>query len=157
MPHAHKKRRISFNNEEDSNDKEDTKLLASLDALTDADLRLELERRTTDATGLTPHSFQLDAAVALWRNRDLIVIAGTGRGKTLSFIMPCSLTTLVTVLVISPLNALMDDQVRLGTQFLSCKLRTQHQARRFREWGLWATSVNAGTLQNNRYLLKVSG
>jgi ATP-dependent helicase YprA (DUF1998 family) len=113
MTRTHKKHKTSNDKNDDSHGREEEGLLASLDALSDADLRAELERNTRDATELIPHAFQLDAVIALWRNRDLIVIAGTGRGKTLAFVMPCFLSKMVTVVVISPLNALMDDQVSL--------------------------------------------
>lgn len=90
-----------------------------LDALSDVELRKILTKRTRDLTGLTPRDFQLDAAIALWRNRDLMVIAGTGSGKTLSFVMSCFLSKNVVVVIVSPLNALQEDQVSLDRSLTS--------------------------------------
>jgi ATP-dependent helicase YprA (DUF1998 family) len=84
-----------------------------LDALSDNELRKVFITQTQAHTRLIPHDFQLDAAVALWRNQDLMVIASTGSGKTLSFVMPCFLSKCVVVVIVSPLNALQDDQVSI--------------------------------------------
>ena len=127
---------------------------STLDGLPDNQLRERLIKQTKARTGLTPRDFQLDTAVALWRNRDVVLVAGTGSGKTLPFVMPCFLSKHVVVVIVSPLNALQDDQVRRSF----CRDFTNDnilQARRFREWGLHATTINATALSNNKCLLKV--
>jgi len=63
--------------------------------------------------GLEPYSWQLDVAEALLLGLDCIVIAGTGAGKTMPFVMPLLVdrTKKKLVIVISPLNDLEEDQV----------------------------------------------
>jgi ATP-dependent helicase YprA (DUF1998 family) len=85
--------------------------VAVLDALSDGELGDILTKVTEMRTGLSPKKFQLKAAIAAWRNRDTLLIAGTGSGKTLSFVMGCFLSRKVVVVIISPLNILQDDQV----------------------------------------------
>ncbi|KAF8593813.1 P-loop containing nucleoside triphosphate hydrolase protein, partial [Ceratobasidium sp. AG-I] len=84
--------------------------------------------KTKSITGYDPHPWQLDCAVATHLGRDVCVIAGTGFGKTLPFVMNCSLDPRLLVWIVSPLNA-------LGNQ----------QAWTFREWGIRAMAVNATT------------
>ncbi|KAF8602964.1 hypothetical protein BDV93DRAFT_409883, partial [Ceratobasidium sp. AG-I] len=79
-------------------------------------------------TGYEPHSWQLDCTVATHLGRDVCVIAGTGFGKTLLFIMNCWLESNLLVWIVSPPNA-------LGNQ----------QAKTFQEWGIRAMAVNATT------------
>jgi superfamily II DNA helicase RecQ len=61
----------------------------------------------------TPYDWQLNAAEAVLLGLDCVVIAGTGSGKTIPFVLPLfaqdSQDKLV--LIISPLNALETDQV----------------------------------------------
>jgi hypothetical protein len=101
------------------------------------DYRQRLGTRTESITGFKPHSWQLDCAVASHLGQDVCLIAGTGFGKTLPFIMNCWLDPKLIVWIISPLNA-------LGNQ----------QARTFKDWGLEAIAVNATT--NYPGLRKVS-
>jgi ATP-dependent helicase YprA (DUF1998 family) len=63
--------------------------------------------------GLEPYNWQLDICEALLLGLDCIVIAGTGAGKTMPFIMPLLVdpTNKKMVIIISPLNALEHDQV----------------------------------------------
>jgi len=78
---------------------------------------------------LTPRDWQVDCAEAFNLGIDCTVIAGTGSGKTLPFVMPALLHGRGKVtLVLSPLNSLEEDQVR-----------------RFREMGLEAAAVNGET------------
>lgn len=86
---------------------------AYLASLPDGTLRELLSQRTKERTGCSPFDFQLDAAVGLIRNKDVVVKAGTGSGKTLSFVMPCFVSRKTVVVVISPLNVLGEDQVSL--------------------------------------------
>ncbi|KLO06459.1 P-loop containing nucleoside triphosphate hydrolase protein, partial [Schizopora paradoxa] len=76
--------------------------------------------------GKEPYIWQLDVGEAMHMGLDSVVIAGTGAGKTLPFIMPVVLGG--TVIIISPLNALQGDQVR-----------------RFEKYGLKAVDVNGQT------------
>ncbi|KAH9952449.1 P-loop containing nucleoside triphosphate hydrolase protein, partial [Russula dissimulans] len=78
--------------------------------------------------GLEPCNWQLDICEALLLGLDCIVIAGTGTGKTMPFIMPLLVdpTKKKVVIIISPLNALKHDQVQW----------------RFNKIGLHATAVN---------------
>ena len=64
--------------------------------------------------GKTPYDWQLDAAEALFLGLDCIVVARTGAGKTIPFVLPLFVqhSRNKLVLIISPLNALETDQVR---------------------------------------------
>ena len=59
----------------------------------------------------SPHEWQLDVAKALLLGIDTVVIAGTGSGKTIPFILPLVLNREKMVLIISPLKVLQCDQV----------------------------------------------
>jgi ATP-dependent helicase YprA (DUF1998 family) len=63
--------------------------------------------------GRSPYPWQLDAAEAILLGLDCIVIAGTGAGKTVSFVLPLLVgdSSNKMVIVISPLNALAFNQV----------------------------------------------
>ncbi len=65
--------------------------------------------------GREPYKWQLDVGEALHMKLDTVVIAGTGAGKTLPFIIPIILGGMV--IIISPLNALQDDQVSKRLKF----------------------------------------
>jgi hypothetical protein len=90
--------------------------------------RARLASTTESVTGYKPHAWQLDCAVATHLGRDVCVIAGTGFGKTLPFVMNCWMDPNLLVWIVSPLNA-------LGNQ----------QAKTFRNWGIRAIAVNATT------------
>jgi len=69
-----------------------------------------------------PHSWQLDATESFHLSLDCIILAGTGFGKSLPFVMPLMLDTEKILLVISPLNTLEVDQVSLRSYtYLSYK------------------------------------
>ena len=55
---------------------------------------------------------QISVALSLLQGQDLIVLAGTGQGKSLPFILP-GLVTKKPALVFCPLNALEEDMVSL--------------------------------------------
>lgn len=59
-----------------------------------------------------PYPWQLDAAEAFFLGLDCVIIAGTGSGKSLPFVMPSMLEINVqkVLVVLSPLNALEVDQ-----------------------------------------------
>ena len=65
---------------------------------------------------ITPYDWQVDLAEALMLGLDATVISGTGSGKTLPWAMPLLLEPNRDriCLVISPLNELEADHVRLG-------------------------------------------
>ena len=65
--------------------------------------------------GWEPYDWQLDISEALILGLDCILIAETGAGKTMPFIMPLLVddTKKKMVIVISPLNALETDQACL--------------------------------------------
>ncbi|KAJ3552473.1 hypothetical protein NM688_g4132 [Phlebia brevispora] len=90
----------------------------------------EFKKRTG---GKEPYPWQLDVTEALMLKLDCIVIASTGAGKTMPFVMPlfADETRKNKVIVVSALNQLQEDQ-----------------ARRFRELGLTATAVNSETWNN---------
>ncbi|KAJ3822554.1 P-loop containing nucleoside triphosphate hydrolase protein [Lentinula raphanica] len=92
---------------------------------TRAILRAEFTRITG---GLAAYPWQLDTAEALLLGLDCSVIAGTGAGKTMPFVMPLLIEPTKRVIIISPLNALEEDQ-----------------AKRFNTMGLHAVAVNGET------------
>ena len=57
-----------------------------------------------------PYEWQLDAAEAFFLGLNCTILAGTGSGKSLPFVMPSMVHDKI-VVVLSPLNALEDDQV----------------------------------------------
>jgi len=64
-----------------------------------------------------PFVWQLEIAEAVLQGEDVIVDVGTGSGKTLCFALPLLKDETYMVLVVSPLTALMVDQVRIFIQF----------------------------------------
>ncbi|KAJ3974830.1 P-loop containing nucleoside triphosphate hydrolase protein [Lentinula raphanica] len=111
---------------------------------TRAILRAEFTRITG---GLAAYPWQLDTAEALLLGLDWSVIAGTGAGKTMPFVMPLLIEPTKRVIIISPLNALEEDQ-----------------AKRFNAMGLHAVAVNGETwnkdvqkrIGNNEYNLIIT-
>ena len=87
----------------------------------------------------TPYEWQIDVAEALELGLDCLLIAGTGRGKTIPFplVLMSDTTHRRKILVVVPLLLLQYDQVD-----------------RFRDMGLHAVAVNADTF--NEKLKKVS-
>ncbi|KAF7318341.1 Bloom syndrome [Mycena chlorophos] len=75
-----------------------------------------------------PYVWQLDAAEAFILKLDAVVIAGTGAGKTIPFMLPLLLNGNRWVLILSPLKVLQQDQ---------CK--------RFKKMGINAVVVNGDT------------
>ena len=61
--------------------------------------------------GHKPYEWQLDTAEALLLGLDSIVIAGTGAGKTLPFVIPLLYNKAGHIIIISLLKALQQDQV----------------------------------------------
>ena len=52
---------------------------------------------TRNATGINPYPWQLDCSLASHLGRDVLVLAGTGFGKTLAFMMNCFVDPRLTV------------------------------------------------------------
>ncbi len=80
---------------------------------------MDARQRMTDAfrernDGKTPHPWQLDTAEAILLGIDGLVIAGTGAGKTVPYMLPVYLSEFKkkVMVIVSPLKALQYDQVR---------------------------------------------
>ncbi|KAI0047481.1 P-loop containing nucleoside triphosphate hydrolase protein [Auriscalpium vulgare] len=86
----------------------------------------ECKRRSNGK--IIPYTWQLDVAEALVLGIDSELIAPTGAGKTIPFALPLFHDDKKIIIIISPLNALEEDQ-----------------ARRFQELGLSSTAVNGNT------------
>ncbi|KAF8168911.1 P-loop containing nucleoside triphosphate hydrolase protein [Pholiota molesta] len=92
--------------------------------------------------GCPPHDWQVDVTEAMLLGLDSIVIAGTGAGKTMPFMMPLLLDLKSKCIIISPLKVLQEDQ-----------------ASRFRRMQISATAVNGDSwsrelqkgLEDNQY------
>ncbi|KAJ7785523.1 P-loop containing nucleoside triphosphate hydrolase protein [Mycena olivaceomarginata] len=97
-------------------------------APTRAKLRNEFLERNN---GMVAHEWQIDMGEALLLGLDCSLIAGTGAGKTMPFVMPLFVESDKIIIIISPLNALEVDQ-----------------ASRFRKMGLSAVAVNGDTYSN---------
>ena len=76
------------------------------------DLRALIELRAEDQLGVTPFDWQIDVAIAILQGKDVVVDVGTGCGKSICFSLPLLLHEGDISLVVSPLSALMLDQVR---------------------------------------------
>jgi superfamily II DNA/RNA helicase len=60
---------------------------------------------------ILPHQWQLDVAESLLLGIDCEVIAPTGAGKTLPFVLPLLVRPDMVIVILSPLDALELDQV----------------------------------------------
>jgi ATP-dependent helicase YprA (DUF1998 family) len=74
--------------------------------------RLEMKTCFSDRSSLEPYDWQLDVAEALLLGLDSIVIAGTGSGKTIPFMLPLLIHPEKMILILSPLKVLQRDQVQ---------------------------------------------
>jgi bloom syndrome protein len=74
--------------------------------------RTELRRLFRERFGKDPYDWQLDVTEAILLGLDSIVIAGTGAGKTMPFMMPLLLDKSKKVIIVSPLKILQADQVQ---------------------------------------------
>ncbi|KAJ3483954.1 hypothetical protein NLJ89_g12020 [Agrocybe chaxingu] len=93
-----------------------------------ATTRATLIRIFRERFGADPRDWQLDVAEAILLGLDSVVIAGTGAGKTIPFMLPLLLDEKKKVVVISPLKVLQEDQ-----------------ADRFKKLKLAAVAVNGDT------------
>ncbi|THV04363.1 P-loop containing nucleoside triphosphate hydrolase protein [Dendrothele bispora CBS 962.96] len=89
----------------------------------------------TSRFGRTAHEWQLDIAEAIILGLDSVLIAGTGHGKTIPFmlILLNDKAETSTLVVISPLKILQEDQVS-----------------RFRKMGISAAAVNGDTWKSQK-------
>ena len=76
-----------------------------------ADTRQGLTALFAERFGSAPYDWQLDVTEALLLGLDSVVIAGTGSGKTIPFMLPLLQHPKKMVLIISPLKVLQRDQV----------------------------------------------
>ncbi|KII82643.1 hypothetical protein PLICRDRAFT_677307 [Plicaturopsis crispa FD-325 SS-3] len=90
--------------------------------------RENLRKVFTERFGSVPHTWQVDVSEALLLGLDSVVIAGTGAGKTMPFMMPLLYDPSKVVIILSPLNILEYD--------MAC---------RFEKMGIAATPVNTDT------------
>ncbi|KAG9084457.1 hypothetical protein FRC06_004076 [Ceratobasidium sp. 370] len=106
--------------------------LAAIDAVDtepDVELRDRFIEATKKATGFEPRKWQVDVACMIHKGRrDLFVLAGTGYGKTLPFVMNCFLDPNMIVWIVSPLNYIEIEQAKV-----------------FQSWKLRAVAVNSMT------------
>jgi len=79
-----------------------------------------LKGETKDRFGYEPHEWQLQATLKVLEGNDGVVVAGTGKGKTMIFALLCLAVQLSKTrghyIIVSPLKALEGDQVSLGTR-----------------------------------------
>src|ERR1700684_1778735 len=61
--------------------------------------------------GSNPYDWQLDVTEAILLGLDSVIIAGTGFGKTMPFMLPLLLDEKKKVVILSPLKVLQEDQV----------------------------------------------
>ncbi|KAG6848143.1 hypothetical protein H0H93_002999 [Arthromyces matolae] len=66
---------------------------------------------------LTPRRFQIQAAIAIQKGRDILVRAGTGYGKTLAMILPALLNPERVVITISPLRLIQQNHLQEFTKY----------------------------------------
>lgn len=77
--------------------------------------RLKITEQFENCTnGKKPYDWQLNVTEALLLGLDCVVIAGTGAGKTMPFMMPLLMHPKKHIIIISPFDALEIDQVRGG-------------------------------------------
>ncbi|RDB26965.1 Bloom syndrome [Hypsizygus marmoreus] len=77
-----------------------------------AKTRQDLTRLFREQSGNVPYDWQLDVTEATLLGLDSVIIAGTGSGKTIPFMLPLLLHPKKLMLIISPLKVLQKDQVR---------------------------------------------
>ena len=66
----------------------------------------------SDWCSLEPYDWQIDVAKALLLGLDSIIIAGTGSGKTIPFMLPVLIHPEKMIITLSPLKVLQRDQVK---------------------------------------------
>jgi superfamily II DNA helicase RecQ len=81
-----------------------------------------LVTRTHENLCTKPFRFQLEVAAAVLRGEDVIIDVGTGCGKMLCFTLPLLLEATDIAMIVSPLSALMIDQVSQRSKISRCSL-----------------------------------
>ncbi|KAG9082563.1 hypothetical protein FRC06_004932, partial [Ceratobasidium sp. 370] len=71
-----------------------------------------LVQKAQEIANITPYDWQLEAALATHLGKDLFILAGTGYGKMLPLVMNCWLDKSLIVWIVSPLNALANQQAK---------------------------------------------
>ena len=100
---------------------EDARLAASTsDAAYDSQqTRSAITQLFKARSGKTPYDWQLDVTEAILLKLDSLVIAGTGSGKTIPFMLPLLAHPEKVVIIFSPLKVLQRDQVMMSILFNS--------------------------------------
>ena len=99
--------------------------------------------------GHSAREWQIDVTEAILLGLNSIVIAGTGAGKTILFMMPLMLSREKKAIIISPLKILQADQVRNAFLTVQCAFNNVYaRLRGFRRSisQLWQSMVTHGTL-----------
>jgi ATP-dependent helicase YprA (DUF1998 family) len=68
-----------------------------------------------EQAGKALYEWQLDVAEAFSLGLDVLLLAGTGAGKTSPFMVPLLVDPKKTLLIVSPLKLLQDDQVSFSS------------------------------------------
>lgn len=95
--------------------------------------------------GQQPHDWQVDVTEAMLLGLDCTVIAGTGAGKTMPFMMPLLLDHSRMIIIISPLKTLQSDQVSNIYIYLPITYSYHVKVPRFEVMGIPAAAVNGDT------------
>jgi len=104
--------------------------------------RTQLVKVFRDRMSFDPYPWQVDATEAVTLGLDTIVIAGTGAGKTMPFVMPLLVDQRKQSIVISPLMALQADHVCSLSFTVLFLFINVLQAERFRKLSVSAVAVN---------------
>ena len=89
----------------------------------EGELDLEMiSEKSYQTLGVRPFRWQLEAAAAILSGRDVVLDVGTGSGKTLCFSLPLLLNEKDISITVSPLTALMIDQVSASSILKAVKL-----------------------------------
>jgi bloom syndrome protein len=119
-----------------------------------AKTRRDLARLFEQKHGMPAYPWQIDVSEALVLKLDAVVVAGTGAGKTIPFMMPLLLHPEKFVLIISPLKILQEDQV--SCIYLYTNASQLRQAKRFKKMGLKAAAVNGDTYSRDLHKVRHS-
>ena len=92
--------------------------------------------------GAEPRAWQLDVTEAILLGVNSLVIAGTGAGKTMPFMMPLMLDPTKKALIISPLKILQADQVVCNLSSTYIITHSFSKAARFKKAKVSAVAVN---------------
>ncbi|THU89188.1 P-loop containing nucleoside triphosphate hydrolase protein [Dendrothele bispora CBS 962.96] len=112
------------------------------------DTRNLMQATFTQKFGKPAYDWQLNVSEALILGLDCIVVAGTGSGKTIPFMLPLLGDDHFRILVISPLKILQQDQANPRTAMSAiffCK-----QVTRFAKLGIKAVAINGDTWKRKK-------